>query len=110
MTRRIPEPAWVCELHRFTNRNAGRASRLETGSLDFGVQSQQQGWPLRGIAYDPREHHLFITLGERASTEHLTHAIAGAQEIYLLIDTRGRDEALAIRKNDTNTLLRFIDL
>ena len=110
MTRQIPEAAWVTELHKFTNRNAGRRTRMEIDSFDFGAQSQQEGWPLRGIAYDARSGGLLITLGNRASPDHLTHAISGAREIHLLIDGRGRDEALSIVDHDRNTLIRFIDL
>jgi hypothetical protein len=66
---------------------------------------------LRGITYDAHDDRVLITLGEQASSErHLTHAIPQATEIFLLVDLRGRDEALAIRQNKTNTLLRFIDL
>ena len=111
MTKKIPETAWAMELHRFTNRNAGRVTRLEVDSLDFGAQSQETGFPLRGITYDAHDDRVLITLGEQASAEHhLTHTIPKATAIYLLVDMRGRDEALAISQSDTNTLLRFVDL
>ena len=111
MTKRIPENAWARELHRFTSRNAGRVSKLEVDSPDFGAQSQETGYPLRGITYDARDDRVLITLGEQASTErHLTHTIPQATAIFLLVDVRGRDEALAIRQDNTSTLLRFIDL
>ncbi len=111
MTKRIPENAWAMELHRFTNRNAGRATTLEVDSLDFGAQSQEFGFPLRGITYDARDDRVLITLGDQASAErHLTHSIPQAVAIFLLVDLKGRDEALAIRQKNTNTLLRFMDL
>ena len=111
MTKKIPETAWAMELHRFTNRNAGRVTRLEVDSPDFGAQSQELGFPLRGISYDAHDDRVLITLGEQASIEqHLTHTIPHATAIYLLVDMRGRDEALAISQNDSNTLLRFVDL
>ena len=111
MTKRIPESSWATELHRFTSRNAGRVTTLEVDSPDFGAQAQESGYPLRGITYDANDHRVLITLGEQASAErHLTHTVPAATAIFLLVDVRGRDEALAIRQNNTNTLLRFIDL
>lgn len=99
------------ELHRFTNRNAGRATTLEVDSLDFGAQARPTGCPLRGITYDARDDRVLITLGDQASAErHLTHMISQATAIFLLVDLKGRDEALAIRQNKTSTLLRFTDL
>jgi hypothetical protein len=111
MTKRIPENAWAIELHKFTNRNAGRATKLEVDSPDFGAQAQEFGYPLRGIAYDSRDNRVLITLGDQASAErHLTHAIEKAEAIFVLVDLRGRDEALAISQKNSQTLLRFLDL
>ena len=111
MTKTIPHTAWATELHRFTSRNAGRVTKLEVDSPDFGAQSQEPGFPLRGITYDAHDDRVLITLGEQACAErHLTHTIPQATAIFILVDVRGRDEALAIRQNNTNTLLRFIDL
>jgi hypothetical protein len=99
------------ELHRFTSRNVGRATRVEVNSLDFGAQQQEFGVPLRGISYDARTDRVLITLGKRGDTDqHLTHSITHATAIHVLVDPRGRDEALAIRQNGVSTLLRFIDL
>lgn len=111
MTKRIPESAWAFELHKFTSRNAGRATRLEIDSPDFGAHGQQLGFPLRGIAYDSRDARVLITLGDQAGADrYLTHAIDNAEAIFVLIDQRGRDEALAIAQKNTQTLLRFLDL
>ena len=111
MTKRIPESAWAIELHKFTNRNAGRSTRLEIDSPDFGAQAQELGYPLRGIAYDSRDDRVLITLGDQSSTaRHLTHAIEKAQAIFVLVDLRGRDEAIAIAQKNSQTLLRFLDL
>jgi hypothetical protein len=111
MTKRIPESAWAIELHKFTNRNAGRYTKLEVDSPDFGAQAQEYGYPLRGIAYDSRDARVLITLGDQSSAErHLTHSIEKAEAIFVLVDLRGRDEALAIAQKDSQTLLRFLDL
>ena len=110
MTKRIPESAWAFELHKFTSRNAGRATRLEIDTPDFGAH-RQTGFPLRGIAYDSRDARVLITLGNQASADRfLTHAIDNAEAIFVLIDQRGRDEALAIAQKNSQTLLRFLDL
>jgi hypothetical protein len=111
VTKKLPEAVWATELHRFTNRNAGRCTTLEIDNPDFGAQSQERGYPLRGITYDSRDERVLITLGEQMSTDrHLTHAIKDATAIFLLVDFRGRDEALAIHQKDASTLLRFTDL
>lgn len=111
MTKRIPESAWAIELHKFTNRNAGRSTKLEVDTPDYGAQAQEFGYPLRGIAYDSRDGKVLITLGDQASTDrHLTHSIKNADAIFVLVDVRGRDEALAISHKNTQTLLRFLDL
>jgi hypothetical protein len=110
VTRKIPEAAWALELHRFTNRNAGRVTTLDVGSPDFGAQSRQRGFPLRAISYDAHDDQVLITLGDQAhAAQHLTHTIAQASAIYVLIDVRGRDEALAVQQDGIHTLLRFVD-
>ena len=111
MTKRIPASAWAIELHKFTNRNAGRTTALEVDSPDFSAAAQRAGHPLRGIAYDSRDDRVLITLGDQTSAEqHLTHAIEKAEAIFVLVDVRGRDEALAVAQKDRQTLLRFLDL
>jgi hypothetical protein len=111
MTKLLTEDAWATELHKFTNRNAGRVTKLEIDNPDFGAQSQEHGFPLRGIAYDAKDAQVLITLGDQGRAgRHLTHAIKNADAIYVLVDMRGRDEALAVSHNNTQTLLRFLDL
>ena len=107
MTKTIPESAWAAELHRFTSRNAGRATRLEVDSPDFGAHERGPGFPLRVITYDAFGGQVLITLG---SDRQLTHSITNATGLFVFVDVRGRDEALAIKQKDSSTLLRFIDL
>lgn len=111
MTKRIPETAWATELLRFTSRNAGRATKVEIDSMDFGAHPLENGMPLRGIAYDSRDARVMITLGNRSdAADQFTHSVDGADAIYVLVDLRGRDEALAIVHDHSQTLLRFLDL
>jgi hypothetical protein len=110
MTKTIPENSWAAELHRFTSRNAGRVMKLEVDSPDYCAK-REAGFPLRAIAYDSVDDQVLITLGDRADNQvHLTHSIRDAQAIFVLVDVRGRDEALAIAHKDSQTLLRFLDL
>jgi hypothetical protein len=111
VTKKIPENSWAMELHRFTNRNAGRRATMEIDCLDFGARPRPASFPLRGITYDSRDERVLITLGEQASKdEQLTHAIQDATAIILLVGLNGRDEAIAIHRKHTSTLLRFLDL
>jgi hypothetical protein len=66
MTKKLPESAWAMELHRFTNRNVGRATTLDVDTPDFGAGSDQSEFPLRGITYDARGERVLITLGQQA--------------------------------------------
>jgi hypothetical protein len=110
VTKKIPESAWATELHRFTTRNAGRRIAVEIDAPDFGARPRPASLPLRGITYDSRDERVLITLGEQAShDQQLTHAIQDATAIILLVDVKGRDEALAIHRKRTSTLLRFLD-
>jgi hypothetical protein len=107
LTKKIPETAWAAELHRFSSRNAGRVTTLEVDRLNF-QPGPNDAFPLRGISYDAHDDRVLITLGRNASGP--MHTIARATGIYLLVDTRGRDEALAISQEDSSTVLRFVDL
>jgi hypothetical protein len=110
MTKTIPENSWAAELHRFTSRNSGRVTKLEVDSPDYCAK-REAGFPLRGIAYDSADQRVLITLGDQANGDlNLTHSIKDAQAIFVLVDARGRDEALAIAHKDSQTLLRFLDL
>lgn len=107
MTKKIPETAWAAELHRFSSRNAGRITTLEVDKLNF-QPGPNDAFPLRGISYDAHDDRVLITRGRNAAA--LMHTIVHATGIYVLVDTRGRDEALAISQEDSNTVLRFVDL
>ena len=55
---------WIRELSAFTARNAGRRTVLEVDGMDIGAQREEQGYPLRGVAYDPRDGRVEIMLGD----------------------------------------------
>ena len=110
MTKTFPENSWAAELRRFTSRNSGRATKLEVDSPDYSAK-RETGFPLRAIAYDSADQRVLITLGDQTEGDlNLTHSIKDALAIFVLVDARGRDEALAIAHKDSQTLLRFLDL
>jgi hypothetical protein len=112
VTKKIPEETWATELHRFTSRNAGRTAALDVDSPDFGDMTGQDALSLRGITYDSRAERLLITLSRQGTPHmaHVTHAITDATAVFLLVDYKGRDEAIAIHQKHMSTLLRFVDL
>jgi hypothetical protein len=109
MTTRILKRQWADELQQFTNRNAGRITRLEEHDPALGAQEEESGYPLRGIAYDRKDGRVEIMLGDLAGTDrHLTHTLSDVSRIDRLTDERGRDYALRIGREGRQTLLRFL--
>lgn len=107
MNARIPETSWKDELKEFTMRNAGRLTVLEENDAELGVQEEEQGVELRGVAFDPHDRSVAIMLGELRGTEHLTHVVRDVANIDLLKSDQGRDLALRIERPEGQTLLRF---
>ncbi|MGH7575452.1 MAG: DUF5335 family protein [Longimicrobiales bacterium] len=101
---------WVRELEQFTDRNAGRRTVLEVDGAEFGAQEQERDYPLRGVAYDPRDGRLEIMLGDETGTSrHLTHTVGDVKEVDVLTGEDGRDQALRVEHDGgTQTLLRLI--
>ena len=109
MSVSIPSGEWARELQRFTDRNTGRITILEE-RLDHETHDEERGFPLRGIAYDPRDDRVEIMLGELESTEcHLTRGIANVHHIELLSTPGGKYLLLRVRRKDGETVLRFFD-
>jgi hypothetical protein len=99
---------WIRELSAFTARNAGRRTVLEVDGIDIGAQREEQGYPLRGVAYDPRDGRVEIMLGDLASVErHLTHTVEGVEGIDVLTTDDGRDVALRVAHAGRQTVLRL---
>jgi hypothetical protein len=108
MTNRIPKTTWAAELKHFTDRNAGRITTLEEHGPEVGAQAEERGFPLRGIAYDPKDDRVEIMLGDLAGTErHLTRSLSSVHEIDRLTDEHGGDLALRIARVDGQTILRL---
>lgn len=100
---------WVELLDRFTERNAGRRSRLELDYAEFGAQWQEIDLPLRGVAYDRRLGSVEIMIGEAGPRfEHLTHTISNPERIEVRSAPDGRDEALCVAHEGGQTLLQIL--
>jgi hypothetical protein len=99
---------WPALLHDFTNRNAGRRGWLENDDPEFGAQIQEVDYPLRGVAYDPRDDRVEIMFGDQGSTDqHLTHSITAAVAIEVRTAEAGRGETLRIVHDDAQTLIHL---
>lgn len=113
LTRQITseEPArWESRLGEFTSRNVGRLTHIEVDDPAFGAQSQETGYPLRGITYDRHDRRIAIMLGaDSIDGPHLTRSIAEVSGISILNDERSRDQALRIAHGDGQTILSFAD-
>lgn len=109
MSVTIPSSDWVRELQRFTDRNCGRITRLEE-TVGQETLDEERGYPLRGVAYDPRDDRIDIMLGDLEGTEHhLTRGISHVHHIELVSSPQGRDLSLRVRRIDGATTLRFFD-
>lgn len=100
---------WVDELKAFTNRNAGRRTTLEVDAPDLGAQHEERGYPLRGVAYDPRTGAVEIMVGDMGSLERrLTHMISGVTDVEIQSGKDGRDRALRVAQGETQTVLTLV--
>lgn len=96
-------------LRAFTERNAGRPTRLEEDSLEVGAQVEETERPLRGVAYDPHGRVVTIMLGDLGTPEdHLTRSIADVGSVDLKLDAQRRDSVLRIAHGAGHTLLKLI--
>ncbi|MHB1224909.1 MAG: universal stress protein [Gemmatimonadaceae bacterium] len=110
-TVQTPEAArWPALLERFSERNAGRPTRLEIDDPALGAQLQESGYALLGASYDRRDGRLELMLGSSvAGGAHLTHTIHDVTSVAVLTDPRQRDVALQARHGEGQTILTFTD-
>ncbi|HEU4452366.1 MAG TPA: DUF5335 family protein [Longimicrobium sp.] len=100
-----------CEtlLKEFTERNAGRLTRLEEYHPEIGAQVEERNLPLRGVAYDRHGRSVEIMLGDLATPDgHLTRSIGGVESVDVLPGPDSRDAVLCIGHGAGQTLLRLI--
>jgi hypothetical protein len=107
-TGMVDKDSWPALLAGFTQRNAGRRARLEVLDPEIGAQWQEADYPLRGVAYDPRDGRIEIMLGHQGSTEqHLTHSIENVTDLDIAEPTEGGGRVLRVTHGDTQTLLHL---
>lgn len=105
----IDTTGWSRLLRDFTERNVGRATRLEEDDPEIGAQVEEMRSPLRGVSYDPHGRTVSIMLGYLATADdHLTRSIENVDSVDLLTHPDGRDGALRIAHGNGQTLLRLI--
>lgn len=102
------EQQWGKLLDDFSRRNAGRSVHVEVDDLAFGAQLQAAGYMLRGATFDPHDRRVDVMLAPpNASSTHFTRTISQVVSIALSRDSGGRDIALQIRTETSETLVIF---
>ena len=100
---------WASYLEAFTQRNAGRRTRLDIHNAQLGAQTTVTGSPLVGIDYDGHAGVVDIMLGDFAGTgRHLTHTARRTQSIEVYRHADGRDGALRISDRFGHAILTFL--
>lgn len=99
---------WVAEMEEFSKANAGRRTTLELDDPEIGAQQCGKNFPLWGVDYDPRRDRINIMLGRSGTVEgHLTHSIPGPKDLRVERDDRGRPQALQVRLEKGQVVLRI---
>lgn len=99
---------WVQELHDFTRANAGRRTTLQVIDPELGLQECGKNFPLWGVDFDPRRDRVNIMLGRSGTVEgHLTHSIPSPLEVQVVRGAEGRTEALHLRLERGQVILRI---
>jgi len=99
---------WAALLAEFTQRNAGRRTRLEVDDPHIGAQVAERGFALLGAAYDRRDGRVELMLGDPVERRrHVTRSVPRASAIAIACDDDGRDRTLRIGHGTGHTLLTF---
>lgn len=102
------EHSWGKLLDDFTKRNAGRRVSVQVDDLAFGAQLQAAGYTLRGATFDTGDKRVDVMLGApEGSDGHLTRTISHVLSVALSRDSGGRDVALQVRTDTSETLVIF---
>ena len=76
-TRKLDKKAWKTFFDRVSKMLEGKQAEIEVASLRLGAQIQAEWLPLHGIAYDPKDDLMEVTLGG------LDHMIMKPREVYV---------------------------
>ena len=100
---------WAEQLEGFTRRNSGRRTRLEVDDPAIGAQTQETGYPLAGVSYDPHDRRVELMLGDtHAEGLHLSRSIGGVDSVAVATDPSGSDLGLLIEHGSGRTVLTFL--
>jgi universal stress protein E len=106
VTTRFASYEWSERLEEFTRRNTGRSGTMEVIDPELGAQIEERGFPFVGAAFDPRDGHVQIMVGDLGlKGRHLTRSIAGVTAVQVLRDRSGRDMLLRVAHGRGQTLL-----
>jgi nucleotide-binding universal stress UspA family protein len=116
-TKKIPEAGvtnvfaessqWESALRKFTERNAGRISRLEVDDSELGALIEASNYPFIGADYDHKDGRLTLAVGDpRSVKRHLTRTVDHPQAVSVF-SVDGRDKALCVSHGGGQTLLSF---
>jgi hypothetical protein len=108
-TAEVDEPsAWAALLAEFTERNAGRRTRLEIHDPEMGAQVEERGFALLGAAFDRRDGRVELMLGDPVDhRRHVTRSVPGATALVVTTGPDGADRALRVEHGIGRTLLTF---
>ena len=108
MISSVRQAEWTEVLETFSDRNAGRRTRLEIDDPAMGAQTQEHGFQLLGVTHDAKDERIQIMLGVfgDSTAPHLTHTVGDIVRVDVLTDETGRDTVLRISQRDAQTLLR----
>jgi hypothetical protein len=109
---KIDQNGWKEYFDEFSRRNRARIVSVEIFG-EFGVQKEIKKMPLSGVVFENgKDDSSFLELmfenNRSGEKNHLTHFIAGVQNVFPKQTIDGRDEALEIEDAGGNkTLLVF---
>ncbi len=101
-TRKLDKKEWKTFFDRVSKTLKGKQAEIEVASLRLGDQVQAEWLPLHGIAYDPKDDLMEVTL------EGLDHMIAKPHEIYV-DGTVGLESVEIIDADGTKQIVKLRD-
>jgi hypothetical protein len=83
---------------------SGKRVEIEVAGIPFGDQIEAEWLPLVGVAYDPKDDVLQVTM-----EGHADHMIHHARDIYIDEGAAGLESMLVIDGDGTRHILKFRD-
>jgi hypothetical protein len=102
-TRKLDKKEWKTFFDRVSKMLEGKLAEIEVASLRLGAQVQAEWLPLHGIAYDPKDDLMEVTL------EGLDHMITKPREIYVEDGTVGLESVEIIDADGTKQIVKLRD-